>query len=115
MRFRSGFSLFPVASRWTAAVFKSRFDFDSSAPDGSPNGAIRFPLSSFLHKTCCLIMVSYGLPVRNLLHETHMAAAMETGLDLASIDPTDSVEKNIEPFNERHMKNPMTSGGWNHV
>lgn len=43
-----------------------------------------------VHTTCCLSTVSYGLPARNLLHRTFLAAAMERGLDSAIIDPTDS-------------------------
>ncbi len=43
-----------------------------------------------VHTTCCLSTVSYGLPARNLLHRTFLAAAMERGLDSALIDPTDS-------------------------
>jgi 5-methyltetrahydrofolate--homocysteine methyltransferase len=42
-----------------------------------------------VHTTCCLATVSYGLPARNLLHRTFLAAAMERGLDSAIIDPTD--------------------------
>jgi cobalamin-dependent methionine synthase I len=45
---------------------------------------------SGVHTTCCLSTVSYGLPARNLLHRTFLAAAMERGLDSAIIDPTDS-------------------------
>lgn len=49
-------------------------------------------MSSFpgVHTTCCLSTVSYGLPARNLLHRTFLAAAMERGLDSAIIDTTDS-------------------------
>ena len=43
-----------------------------------------------VHTTCCLSTVSYGLPARNLLHRTFLAAAMDRGLDSAIIDPTDS-------------------------
>jgi 5-methyltetrahydrofolate--homocysteine methyltransferase len=42
-----------------------------------------------VHTTCCLSTVSYGLPARNLIHRTFLAAAMERGLDSAMIDPTD--------------------------
>jgi 5-methyltetrahydrofolate--homocysteine methyltransferase len=43
-----------------------------------------------VHATCCLRTVSYGLPARDLIHRTFLAAAMERGLDSAMIDPTDS-------------------------
>jgi len=43
-----------------------------------------------VHTTCCISTVSYGLPARNLLHRTFLAAAMERGLDSAILDPTDS-------------------------
>jgi len=43
-----------------------------------------------VHTTCCLSTVSYGLPARNLLNRTFLAAAMERGLDSAIIDPTDA-------------------------
>jgi cobalamin-dependent methionine synthase I len=43
-----------------------------------------------VHTVCCLNTVSYGLPARNLLQRTFLAAAIERGLDAAIIDPTDS-------------------------
>ncbi|MCE5264014.1 MAG: dihydropteroate synthase [Deltaproteobacteria bacterium] len=43
-----------------------------------------------VHTVCCLSTVSYGLPCRNLLHRTFLAAAMERGLDSAIIDTTDA-------------------------
>lgn len=43
-----------------------------------------------VHTICCLSTVSYGLPARNLLHRTFLAAAMERGLDSAIIDATDA-------------------------
>jgi 5-methyltetrahydrofolate--homocysteine methyltransferase len=43
-----------------------------------------------VHTTCYLKTVSYGLPARNLLHRTFLAAAMERGLDSVIIDTTDS-------------------------
>jgi cobalamin-dependent methionine synthase I len=42
-----------------------------------------------VHTICCLSTVSYGLPVRSLIHRTFLAAAMDRGLDSAIIDPTD--------------------------
>ena len=42
-----------------------------------------------VHTTCYLKTVSYGLPARNLLHRTFLAAAMERGLDSVIIDTTD--------------------------
>jgi cobalamin-dependent methionine synthase I len=55
-------------------------------------GAIEQVMQKFsgVHTICCLSTVSYGLPARNLLNRTFLAAAMERGLDSAIIDPTDS-------------------------
>jgi 5-methyltetrahydrofolate--homocysteine methyltransferase len=54
-------------------------------------GAIEKIMQLFpgVHTICGLTNVSFGLPVRKLLHKTFLAIAMSHGLDSVIMDPTD--------------------------
>jgi 5-methyltetrahydrofolate--homocysteine methyltransferase len=45
---------------------------------------------SYLHTTCGLTNVSFGLPKRKLVNRTFLVAAITRGLDSAIMDPTDN-------------------------